>query len=208
MEQLQKDEQTELRTHTAEADMDTGGAFNSVSLEKFKDVQSLLKAYNSLEAEFTKRSQRLRKLEGENEALARQLETKQECSSVYGDSSFADGKSGLENFIEKYPEAEQYREELSLLAEGKHGGDVLERGYIELLSSKLKKQAEQLESREYLISQIENSEIKDEIIRDFLSGILSSTPKRLLSGGEIALTPPIRPKSLQEAKILAEEYFK
>lgn len=207
MEQLQENEQTELHTHTAEVDENSGGVFNSVSLEKFKDVQSLIKAYNSLEAEFTKRSQRLRKLEGERDALVKQLETKQ-SSSAYDGASLGGEKVGLEGFFEKYPDAEPYKEELSLIAEGKHGGDVLERSYIELLSGKLKKQAEQLESREYLISQIENSEIKDKIIGDFLSGILSSTPKRLLGEGEIALTPPIRPKSLQEAKILAEEYFK
>ena len=212
MEQLQKNEQTELHTHTAEADNDLGGATNSVSLEKFKDVQSLLKAYNSLEAEFTKRSQRLRKLEGENEMLTKQLEIKKleldKDSSAVSKTSFEDGEAVLTDFFNRYPEARLYEEELSRIVDGKQGGGVLEKGYIELLSDKLKKQTEQFESREYLISQIENSEIKDEIIKDFLSGILTSTPKPLLSGGEIALTPPIRPKSLQEARILAEEYFK
>ena len=207
MEQLQKNEQTELHTHTAEAEDDLGGVTNSVSLEKFKDVQSLLKAYNSLEAEFTKRSQRLRKLEGENELLTKQLETKQSSSAGFSGTSYEDGESELTDFFDRYPEAKAYQEELSRIVGGKHGGE-LERGYIELLSDKLKRQAEQFESREYLISQIENSEIKDEIIKDFLSGILSSSPKRLLGEGEIALTPPVRPKSLQEAKILAEEYFK
>ena len=33
---------------------------------KFKDAESLLKAYNSLEAEFTKKSQKLASLESEN----------------------------------------------------------------------------------------------------------------------------------------------
>lgn len=36
-----------------------------VSLGKFKDVNALLNAYNSLQAEFTKRCQRLKELEGE-----------------------------------------------------------------------------------------------------------------------------------------------
>lgn len=38
---------------------------NSVSLGKFKDVSALLSAYNSLEAEFTKRCQRIKELEAE-----------------------------------------------------------------------------------------------------------------------------------------------
>jgi len=37
-----------------------------VSLGKFKDVKSLLSAYNSLQAEFTKRCQRLKELETES----------------------------------------------------------------------------------------------------------------------------------------------
>ncbi len=210
MEQSQKNEQTELHTHTAEADNNLGGVTDSVSLEKFKDVQSLLKAYNSLEAEFTKRSQRLRKLEGENEQLLKQIEIKQDSSTAGSDSVVdKDSKVMISDFLKKYPDAELYLDELSRIVDGKQDSDVLEKCYIDLLSNKLKKQAEQLGSKEYLISQIENSEIKDEIIKDFLSGILTSTPKRLLGvGGEIPLTPPVRPKSLQEAKILAEEYFK
>ena len=42
----------------AEAREDRGAA--AVDLGKFKDVNALLNAYNSLEAEFTRRSQRLR----------------------------------------------------------------------------------------------------------------------------------------------------
>lgn len=41
-----------------------GVADAEISLGKFKDVTSLLKAYNSLEAEFTKRCQRIKELEG------------------------------------------------------------------------------------------------------------------------------------------------
>lgn len=42
-----------------------GKTENSVSLGKFKDVSALLSAYNSLEAEFTKRCQRIKELETE-----------------------------------------------------------------------------------------------------------------------------------------------
>ena len=37
-------------------------------LGKFKDVQTLMKAYSDLQAEFTRRSQRLSELEKENKA--------------------------------------------------------------------------------------------------------------------------------------------
>ena len=43
----------------------------SVDLGKFKDAESLLKAYNSLQTEFTKKSQRLSELENSNTEFSR-----------------------------------------------------------------------------------------------------------------------------------------
>ena len=58
------EEQTEVQTQPAKAEQVKGEDDNKVSLGKFKDVQSLLSAYNSLSAEFTKRCQRIKELEG------------------------------------------------------------------------------------------------------------------------------------------------
>lgn len=57
-------EQVLLEAQTAEAEEVKEGATQSeTSLGKFKDVTSLLKAYNSLQSEFTKRCQRVKELE-------------------------------------------------------------------------------------------------------------------------------------------------
>lgn len=48
----------------ASAEQGKCGKDENVCLGKFKDVKSLLNAYNSLESEFTKRCQRLKELEG------------------------------------------------------------------------------------------------------------------------------------------------
>ena len=63
MDNLKKD----LRetADTAEAEKEITAA---PDLGKFKDVQTLLKAYSDLEAEFTRRSQRLKELEKGNKA--------------------------------------------------------------------------------------------------------------------------------------------
>ena len=50
---------------TAEAE---GKVQAAAGLGKFKDVQTLMKAYSDLEAEFTRRSQRLKELEQRNKA--------------------------------------------------------------------------------------------------------------------------------------------
>lgn len=62
-----KNEQTISLSQPAEAEIDMGEQKESVSLGKFKDVNSLLNAYNSLQSEFTKRCQRIKELEGELE---------------------------------------------------------------------------------------------------------------------------------------------
>lgn len=57
-------EQMEVTAQTVATEIENGANQTEISLGKFKDVNSLLKAYNSLEAEFTKRCQRIKELEG------------------------------------------------------------------------------------------------------------------------------------------------
>lgn len=65
MDNIKNNEQMKVQTQSAEAvERQTGEEEQSISLGKFKDVNALLNAYNSLQAEFTKRCQRLKELEG------------------------------------------------------------------------------------------------------------------------------------------------
>jgi len=57
------DEQTTVTPVACESAIKNGGE-NGVSLGKFKSVDSLLDAYNSLQSEFTKRCQKIKELEG------------------------------------------------------------------------------------------------------------------------------------------------
>ncbi len=87
-----ENEQTEVAAHTAEADisMNNGAAATEVSLGKFKDVNSLLKAYENLESEFTRRSRRLRELEGE--MLRQKEEITRRGASSASEEHFGEGK--------------------------------------------------------------------------------------------------------------------
>lgn len=60
-------EEVGINAHTAGADKDNGERILPTYLQKFKDVESLCKAYNSLQSEFTKRCQRIKELEGKLE---------------------------------------------------------------------------------------------------------------------------------------------
>lgn len=57
-------EQTLNIAQSATAEEEKGVKSEEVSLGKFKDVGALLNAYNSLQAEFTKRCQKIKELEG------------------------------------------------------------------------------------------------------------------------------------------------
>ncbi len=189
-------------SHTAAADILSGDDFKSISLEKFKDVTALIKAYNSLEAEFTKRSQRLRKLEGEYEALKAEAETK-DNSSVYATTPYAEVTA--KEFLEKYPCAEPYVKEIES-ARGLSPETSWESACIAVLAEALKKQADSAGSG--ITPDTIDSAIKDGIIRQFLAETSGANPKELLGGGEIVVTPPIKPKDLKEAKLLAEKFFR
>ena len=64
MEQLKNEQTTVSETQPATAEEIDGVTKEQVSLGKFKDVNALIHAYNSLQAEFTKRCQRIKELEG------------------------------------------------------------------------------------------------------------------------------------------------
>lgn len=61
--EILKDEQILPQTQTAEAEVTHGEDKGEISLGKFKDVEALLNAYNSLQSEFTKRCQKIKELE-------------------------------------------------------------------------------------------------------------------------------------------------
>ena len=57
-------EQIEVEAQPVATEKEVGAEKTEISLGKFKDVNALLNAYNSLQAEFTKRCQRIKELEG------------------------------------------------------------------------------------------------------------------------------------------------
>ena len=57
-------EQITAETHPEASEKVEGDKKTGISLGKFKDVNALLNAYNSLESEFTKRCQKIKELEG------------------------------------------------------------------------------------------------------------------------------------------------
>ena len=94
-------EQTEISSAGAEAIKETAGEDLSVSLGKFKDVNALLNAYNSLQSEFTKRCQKIKELEAEKSAAAdKSFPTEQTANAV--NQPIGITEEDKENFIKGY----------------------------------------------------------------------------------------------------------
>ena len=73
----------------------------SVSLGKFKDVNALLNAYNSLQSEFTKRCQRIKELEAEKSAAVdKSIPTEKSGETENRVSGITD--EDKENFLKGY----------------------------------------------------------------------------------------------------------
>ena len=74
MEQIQN-EQTLENTQAVETEIkEVGESKQEVSLGKFKDVNALMNAYNSLQSEFTKRCQKIKELEATTTELNKVVE--------------------------------------------------------------------------------------------------------------------------------------
>ena len=167
------------------------------NLGKFKDAQSLLKAYNNLEAEFTKKSQRLSMLESENEKTQLELTKKAEIDKR------------IEEFVTKFeaikPFSSALKETLS-----NHETASLEEEAVKLLANSYKSANDYATDAEFLNNYIfNNQEIKDKIVKEYLNNVTQNSPIKVGgSASSISLTPPKIPTTIQEAGRMAKSIIK
>lgn len=215
-EQSQVKELNELeKSNSAKQDeMDSYGKFNS--------AEALLKAYNGLEAEFTKRSQELKRLERElAELKAEETEgDKAEVNAVT--SELADDETGIAKgeqpdnavsaeegydeedvseavarFLSKNPGASKYAEEIALKTSERRELDngFLERAYIAVLEEIITKERNKINDDFIYTRAAESSTVKEKIIRDYLKEVMNSRGAKLLSySGESGQSVVMPPK--------------
>lgn len=91
-------EQMPVTAQTTEVEVSSGASNSDISLGKFKDTNALLNAYNSLQAEFTKRCQRLKELE--NLAVEKaSAPTKEEGNKENTDSTNFEKEEFLKEYL-------------------------------------------------------------------------------------------------------------
>ena len=169
----------------------------STNYGKFKDAESLLKAYNSLEAEFTKKSQRLSLLETENEMNLNQI------------SKQAEQEKRVEEFITKFEIAKPFGSALKESLKQNENADIKDEA-LNLISKSYKTAEFYSQDEEFLNNYIfSNQEIKDKIVKEYLSKVTQNSPIKVENGaGSITLTPPKKPTTIKEAGRLAKSIIK
>lgn len=220
-----ENEQTEVAAHIAEAKENTGAAATEVSLGKFKDVGSLLKAYENLESEFTRRSRRLKELEGE--VLRNKEEITRRGASSENLKGLGEGSSPEKTDETKNGGAKKDKREGDLpenvavetSEKGAESGriDDENRKSAEKEDGKTDDKAESTGKTDGKGEKTEKAEkgeetadgydAMEEIIKKYLLSVMKSRPPVTPASGTAVVVPPRKPKSFEEAGMLVKKDF-
>ncbi len=182
----------------------------STVLGKFKDVDALAKAYESLQAEFTRRSQRLRSLEREvenfkraepsgAEKLRKTAEARRQSARAFDDfvAEVGERPVGKPTQSEEGAEGrlEEKTEEKLLANEGlQTKGDTPVTGGV---------------SSEELFNQASNDEaVRLRIVGEYLASLGKSGAPITTGKGGVFAAPPVKAKTVGQAGDMALLYFR
>ncbi|MEG1499888.1 MAG: hypothetical protein RR400_02340 [Clostridia bacterium] len=182
---------------------------------KFRDADSLFSAYNSLQAEFTKKCQILsekEKAEILNESDNATKDEKTEVAPFYLGEGW---EEKVADFLSKNSDATKYAEEIcseilkdETLAKNEN---ALTLAYQKVVSKKFVEPEKLAKDKGFLEDYVlSNDEIKKQVLAIYLAEVESNRVPPTISsdkGGVISFSKKPNPKNLAEAKKLAEELF-
>jgi hypothetical protein len=170
----------------------------SINLGKFKDAESLLKAYNSLQTEFTKKSQRLSELENSKTDFAREGKINEAINELTQNHAIA------QKFAQQIKEAVKDKDV-------ENYSQTVKEELLKNLEQNYKSASDLIADPQFLNDYIyTNSTIRENIIRDYLSNLTNIAPTRVMSNisSSIPVSPPNIPTTIQEAGKLAKNIVK
>lgn len=204
-------EQTDIvKAHAAEAENDSGASGEEVSYGKFKNAESLLNAYNSLQAEFTRRCQRLKELEEITKA-ANKADTEEAEKTAVKAAETATGAAekaayeeekaaGFDESIRKtVPETSEKA------ANGAEQPDLLKTDSEQATGDDENKE----KGEENAPARVISAKEREDVLKEYLESVLQKkTGAILMEGAGASLkTPRSRPKTVEEAGRLFRDSF-
>lgn len=178
-------------------------------LGKFKDAISLLSAYNNLQAEFTRKCQKLSELEKQKEEVK---EEPKEEKPIFEEENWQDK---VTKFLQTHKDAKQFASEISneILTnpELKKMGNALDIAYANVISKKYKSPEEMLCDDKFVNDYVlSNEQITKQVLSKYFKDLESKKIPPFVSssqGGNIAFSENKKASTLSEAKELVEAIF-
>ena len=172
------------------------------SIGKFKDAESLLEAYNNLQAEFTRKCQKLAQYEKEN--LSPQ--------PVYKDK---DWQQKVSDFLASHSEAKPFASEISqkILENPSiyNGENALNLAWAEIISKKYRP-VEQLVNDDKFIEDyvLSNEQIRQKVLSNYIADLERNKlpPIQTSHTGKYTFPTQKVANNLSEAKYLVEQLLK
>lgn len=176
---------------------------SSPDLGKFKSVEELIKSYNNLHSEFTKKCQAFNQLKKEIE------DNVDNTPQSKDEMSWSDC---VDLFLSKFPQAKSYSKQIAeVLASDKDLGEdkiSLERAYSMVLETENKQLKNVVDNKNFQLEDIDEN-VREEIINNYLNKLNNYSPSLMMSkGGDKVITSYKKPSSMSEAGELAKKIFK
>ena len=190
-----------MEDKTKVAEQPCEGSARQAAKDKFQTPEQLHKAYEALEAEFTRKSQQLAQLRREHEQLLQERGAQQK-------EQMRD--AAVEEFIIRHPKAAGMRDELKERVVS-HEGDldgVLSAAYMDILDREYRTGESMLEDEEFIARCVLDGRIRDAVISDYLEALSRNQAPVLAVGGFIPVRNRNKAVSLDDAAKMTKEIYK
>lgn len=187
-------------TEDNSAESDSGSQndnFGEDRFGKFKTADALYEAYKNLQAEFTKKCQKLSEFEKDKTEESKPSQEELE--------------DGLSSFLFENADAKNYSDELKKKVMSEEKDSPFENAWAKIfMETVASKDAQKYESPIFKKYVFDDEELKNKVIEIYMKDLNSNKPPILLSsdhGQQVTKLEPAAPNSLKEAKKLVEDMF-
>ena len=178
------------------------------SLGKFKDAESLLEAYNNLQAEFTKKCQKLSEVSKSLENLEAEKQSQQ--MPVFNGEGW---EESVADFLEKNSEAKKYSGEIAqeILNDAslQTSPNALELAWARVMKKEYALPENLAKDQNFINEQIlSQDQIKKQVLDEYFKNLQNvKTPPVIARNGVVASITQKEPSNLKEAKQMVEKLF-
>lgn len=191
---------------------------DSSQLGKFQSSEELLKAYNNLEAEFTRKCQKLSEIQKKiSEKGGNETSEKDETKVLPPEYEREDWRSKVAVFLTENERAKGFSREISeeILKDPalKINQNMLDIAWARVLAKNYKSPDQIVSDSSFIQNYVlSNDEIKKQIINSYINEVSSKRSPFIIGsgtkGGMSLLTKGCKPSTLNDAKNLVEKMFK